>query len=613
MSSVRKHNKIPPAQSPSLPGYAIDANVCRNPACDNFGLSEADIQPAKYGYAYKNTKGALKHQCKRCKQTHDVYSNISVLEAFHRSLSNSIPYASCPNPDCKNHYVNLFEYYYGDHRDRLEKLYRVHQSDTRKQTFRAKCRSCNSVFRLSGPLRIHASKQRFWKREVTEILKAAVNHSGPSHVMDQMEVHGDFYYARLRTAANAILKYNNFHLTNLMKASCAPEHMQIYTDCIVCSIKMHRKDQRSFAMKIIVSTCYQDGRQLILAFHPLFDQEIPDDDVMENDDEQPLPEKRYQFLKHPLNREKGEPLPPIGVEGCLVGEFYAYLSHFLVLRKLLVRVPSLHFYMDGEASLYNAGLNAFADRIKAGSCDIVVRKMDKDNKGNQSKSPEELNRKFHRKLSEVKQAYRKAYPNSETPKLPALRRFALNAQMKQVNEAIEQNSVKNNNGELFPVPLSSIYTKATKRANSSGEAFWITNEVTNKYNKKVYFLWLTRKPELSNTEYELNLYLNGTIFYIDSVFNAFRNRSSLASRPRSTATGHKSYNFNPEMPSTLIGDFTINVAYWNFFQKYRKRKDETIAYSHGLVRKPETPDISTIFQTQYTFDNAIRMRKWLGI
>ncbi|MEL0586835.1 MAG: hypothetical protein AAES65_18385 [Candidatus Thiodiazotropha sp. (ex. Lucinoma kazani)] len=40
MSDVRKHVNIPPVESPSLPCLSIDANVCRNPACDNFGVSE---------------------------------------------------------------------------------------------------------------------------------------------------------------------------------------------------------------------------------------------------------------------------------------------------------------------------------------------------------------------------------------------------------------------------------------------------------------------------------------------------------------------------------------------------------------------------------------------
>ena len=65
-----------------------------------------------------------------------------------------------------------------------------------------------------------------------------------------------------------MLNYNNFHLIKLMRGAYAPEQLQIYTDCIVCSIKTHRKDERHQKMKIVVSSCVQNNRSLILAFHP---------------------------------------------------------------------------------------------------------------------------------------------------------------------------------------------------------------------------------------------------------------------------------------------------------------------------------------------------------
>lgn len=172
MDGVRKHAKIPPVKSPSLPGFSIDANVCRNPAFENFGVSEEDIQPAKYGYKYKITNGVLKHDCKRCNQTHLAYSNASVFEAFHRCLQDSIPYASCPNPECKNHFVNLFEHYHDDPRDKREKFYRINVSDDAKQYYQARCRSCDSTFPLSKPLRLHTSERRTWQKDMDTFANA---------------------------------------------------------------------------------------------------------------------------------------------------------------------------------------------------------------------------------------------------------------------------------------------------------------------------------------------------------------------------------------------------------------------------------------------------------
>jgi hypothetical protein len=611
MTGVRKHVKIPPAHSPSLPGYPIDANVCRNPACDNFGISEDDIRSAKHGYEYTVTDGVLKHKCKRCKQTHVAYSNISMLEAFHRCLMSSIPYVSCPDPECKNHYVNLFEYYHDDLRDKREKHYRVNVANDAKSYYQARCRSCDATFPLSKPLRLHTSKQRFWRKDLETFITAVVNNSGPSHIMNQMRVGPSRYYAQLKAAANALLNFNNYHLLNLLKPSRAPEQLRIYTDCIVISKKVDRDDQRHFKVKIIVSTCYRNGSLLVVAFHPLFDQRIIKNRTIQDDQEQPLGKRRFESLKHPMSKKEKDPLPHLKLGGHFMEDFYAYLSHFLVLRKLLARVPSLHLYMDGEASLYNAALNAFADRIKSGSCDIVVRKMDKEKKGSQNRDPKVLNKRANRIWTEAKRVYRKAHPDTKTPDHAELRRFSFNEEMQRVNKAIQESRTQKN-GELFPEPLSRIYTAATRNPNSKGKDFWVTNKLPNRYNTETKMLWLTRTAERSNTDYELDLYLNGSIFYVDNFFNALRYRSSITARPGSTATGHKNYNRNSELPLTLIRDFTINAAFWNFFLKFRSDRKETIAYAHGLVRKPGSPDIRKAFQNRYTFDNAKRISKWLG-
>ncbi len=253
MSRGQNPFPIPPAKSPSLPGFSIDVNCCRNPACDNFGVSASDIQHTKYGYKYTESDGLLKFKCKRCNQNRVAYSNLSVLNAFHRCLRNSIPYASCPNPDCKNHDVNLFEYYHDDLRDKREKYYRVNVEDDSRQYYQARCRNCDKSFPLSKPLRLHTDKRKTWQKDIEAFINAIVDGSGPSNVMNQMRIHADSYYSQLRAASNALLSYNNSKIINLMKGTYEPGQMRIYTDCIICSIKTYRKDERHQKMKIIVS------------------------------------------------------------------------------------------------------------------------------------------------------------------------------------------------------------------------------------------------------------------------------------------------------------------------------------------------------------------------
>ncbi len=612
MSDVQKNtHENSPVESSSLPNFSIDTNCCRNPACENFGVSEKDIPDRKHGYVYTEVDGKLKFKCNRCKQNREAYSNLSVLEAFHRSLQNSIPYASCPNPECKNHTVNLFEHYHGDLRDKHRKYYRINVEDDTKQRYQARCRSCSKSFPLSQPLRLHTRNRRTWQKDIETFINAVVDGLGPSNVMNQMRVHADLYYSQLRAASNALMNYNNLHLVNLMKKDYPHKPMRIYTDCIVCSIKTHRKDQRHLKMKIIVSSCHHNNRSLILAFHPLFDQNDIDDMVLITDQKLPLHQRRYDYLEHPFNRKDNDPLPLLGVGGYLMDEFYAYMGHFLVLRKLLTKVPLLHFYMDGEKALYNAALLSFSARIKSECCDVVVRKMEKEKSGSKARTSGVLDQRYQFLRNKAVQEYKKANPGSKTPNNQDLQRFLLAEEMKSVNQAIMEKKVGKNR-ELFPLPLSRIYTTAISQSKKAGNNFWVTHRLPNKYNAESRMLWLTRSMSRSNGDYELDLYLNGLIFYIDNVFSSFRDRSSMAARPRATATGHKSYNRNPELPVNLIKDFTINVAFWNFFLKFRSKKKETIAYVHGLVKKPESPKIKHIFKTRYTFTNAIRMSKWLG-
>lgn len=184
-------------------------------------------------------------------------------------------------------------------------------------------------------------------------------------------------------------------------------------------------------------------------------------------------------------------------------EFYAYFGHFLVLRKLLSQVSSLQCYMDGEASLYNAALTAFSDRIKSRSCDIVVRKMEKNKKGSQARTPEALDQRYQRARNKAKRAYQKAHPGSKIPDSHELRRFLLTEEMKRVIDTIEKKSTKKN-GELFPEPLSRIYKTAISRPNTTGKDFWVTHQLPDKYNADTRMLWLTRTAERTNTDHELN-------------------------------------------------------------------------------------------------------------
>ena len=64
-----------PVGSPSLKKFPIDVNVCRNPTCENVGVSINNVVDEELGYSFGSARGELKLQCRRCTSKVKVYSN----------------------------------------------------------------------------------------------------------------------------------------------------------------------------------------------------------------------------------------------------------------------------------------------------------------------------------------------------------------------------------------------------------------------------------------------------------------------------------------------------------------------------------------------------------
>ena len=68
--------------------------------------------------------------------------------------------------------------------------------------------------------------------------------------------------------------------------------------------------------------------------------------------------------------------PKLGLGGYFVRPTYGALAHFMTLRKMLSRIDRVIHYVDNESPLEMAPLTAFADRIKAGQCEVVAVGID---------------------------------------------------------------------------------------------------------------------------------------------------------------------------------------------------------------------------------------------
>ncbi len=599
MSEPFKSNAV---KSPSLRDYLIDVNVCRNPHCENFGLSEDDIKDKRYSYRYVNKGNAPTMKCNRCGQRGKIYSNLSVLEAFHACLPLTIPYASCPNDECTLRHDNAFEYSSSSLKQTIKKPYYVNKEDSKKGVCQARCRACKQTYNLSEPLRLHIGDRRYWLKDMETFINAIVDGQGPSNIMNQQQVCADRYYSQLKAAANSLGDYNKFNVAKLMKQKYLHNEMNVYTDCLVTSIKMFRRDQRIQLEKVIVSVAECNQRSLVLAYHPLFHAHQFDHAKLSEDVLLPLEEQRYAYLKHPFHET--DELPQLGLGGFLMEDFYAYMAHFLTLKKLLKQVRKVNFYMDGELALHSTATLAFADRIKDKRCDIFILKSDKKISMAQSA--------FNRSRKKAMDEYKKEFPNVKVSNdNQEIRRYLLDKERTRVNQAIKNTSIEKQ--LTIKKIMPSIFRNAIHKANSdAGKDYWITDELSNKNNPCTKILWITHDEKRMGTNKELTLLSNASLFYIDSFFNMIRARSATAQRPANTASGRRGLVKNVELPVVLIRNLTINVAFHNFFLKYRARNKNTVAYDHGLTTKKKPPLIKVAFNFKPDFKTAKRISEWLG-
>lgn len=369
-----------------------------------------------------------------------------MLEALHACLPLTIPYASCPNDECELRHYNVFEYSSSSLKQPIKKPYYINKADHKNKRYQARCRSCKQTYTLSEPLRLHTGSREDWLKEMEVFVNAIVDGQGASNVMNQQRVPADRYYSQLRASAASFGQYNKFNVAKLMKQKYPHEEMNIYTDSLVTSIKVFRKDKRVKLKKVIVSVAKYKNRSLVLAFHPLFHEYEFDDLKLSDDARLPLEEQRYAYLKHPFH--KGiDKLPLLGLDGYLMNDFYAYMAHFLVLRKLLKQVDKVNFHMDGEANLHITASLAFSDRIKNKSCDIIIIKSDK-----LETEKEKNNAKlgYRRSLRKAIDEYKRAFPEqNKVADWKDVRRYLLDIERNKVNQSIKDTSTVNGTAVMY--------------------------------------------------------------------------------------------------------------------------------------------------------------------
>lgn len=379
MEANASETRISPVELPEF-GLTVNAAMCRNPMCENFGVDMDVAIPARrkqasdgrYGFARRvdpagETVGAMK--CRLCGMSAHLPANASIRPVARHFLGLSLPFADCPNADCPNHGVNVFEHW-------VETGARGRRRYRRERENMVRCRSCGTTVGLGHALGARNSRQS--KSRWANVLDAVTLGLSVSTAYERDGIPFASYYAVLARIGARLGDYHAYRNARLLrKAAERRTPFRIYTDVIQVTLQGFGDVKRRHALlDVIVSVTEMDREYFVLAAHPFFlpEKRCPDEDRLREDGGRPVVERRWDCLQHPFRPvdpgmsadERLETLSTEGRGGYFVGSPYAQIAHFLVVRKMLSRQRVVHCYMDGAKELASSALIVFRDMVADG-------------------------------------------------------------------------------------------------------------------------------------------------------------------------------------------------------------------------------------------------------
>ena len=371
----------------------LDVNFCYNTMCGNFGLTAKQAKAEKAPYGVRKKGNALMLQCPECGLTRKLYNNEAIDHMFLYVLENHLLHDYCPNPECENYRVNLYENYPG-------RYYRgsgdIPTDPEKLKNFRytVRCKKCSSRFAIAPPWRLHKSKHSS-PMDIELYMKLVINGVGPSSMIDILDCQPGKYYRMLHNLAQGCNFLSAQQLMELQNKKFADKTgcIRLYSDIMNISVYLEIKKDRTEQLPFLVTvTDYRDSF-FVLAVTPMFmlgdiDEEFLNNESIEYESDQPHGHMLWGGapLDSTIKPDKRTfTYAPEGLGGCLVRSGHGAIAHFLVLRKMLSRIKRVVHYVDNEIVLQMGALTGFADMIKAGQCDVVTVSIEQAMKGEKAR------------------------------------------------------------------------------------------------------------------------------------------------------------------------------------------------------------------------------------
>ena len=605
-------NVYAPVYLPEL-GRSVSWCMCRNPPCENFGIpfNGGPPEPGRTAVSddrYRIDTRDHRIRCRSCGMSFTARSNAAIRPLVRHFLRLTLPFADCPNTNCANHGINVFEH--ATTRQRYRRRGRAKPRYRAESEYMVRCTECHARFVIGSALFLKNT------RRVGAFIEGILDKRSASDTMERLVMGAGSYYSHLQRISARLRDWVAYQSAKLMRARYRkwPKPLRAYTDTMRTSIRRPGEGERAKQIDLVSSVVAvkhdapdlsrKDRRShFVFAAHPCFlpDKHGPDDRELLSAIASPDPMGMWACLEYgfggPAKMEVDRAMRTLSDQsspGFFTNSPYSELAHFLVLGKLASRFPKVYLYMDGAVPLYTAALTAFASDIRAGRVEIALFQHEKDY------VPVKKRRAARRTGSASKKVRRRKLD----------RAWAL----------VESELDKRGRGELpFATGARTDHAAVAKEFKSAfkgaysetGEWAWLKGVVPKGSYRGPRVLWLTWHPTKRYKTEGRPLLRQATLQSVDSAFNSFRNRARGMARAAASPSSGRDYNQTYVHPDSVMAEFWMVLLDFNHTGRKRRRKPiRATAFELGEVSggAEEMTDIALNFRLGMT--HAGEVTRW---
>ena len=557
--------------------------------CPHFGLLEDEGASALCYLKRKKKDDDPRVFCRACGLSASLFSDASVRPAVRHFLRQSLPFAACPETDCPNRDVNVFEHWGAAYRG--------------ESAHKARCLKCGSRFALGVP----APPSAEMRKETRQVCREVALTRSVTDTLESMDgsLSAGAYYRRLRRGGEAMRDCHSYRNARLLRGSFAEWSgaLRLFTDVMQVSLRRGGVYARFQNMNVIVTVIRFEKEQtfFVLAAHPCFvglDFVESDARRLLDDECAPIRERRWHWTAHRHRLEpprKGRPLrdrrPGGGWGGLFIPSPYGELAHFLVVRKLVRRFPLVHLTMDASKSLWQSALTAFAGPIRENAVEVALFQHEKDDSDPAGKGRPPAYKADAEALAQAFEAVETAFEGR-------LRDLA-------------------SKDRAHPGQRAREFRKAFKGGYSKdGGWAWLEFPQGHPAYRNCRTLWLTRRPGQS-LEDSQGLLLHSPLGAVDSAIASMRRRVRSLGRPAFRARPGRSYAESYVVPAAVIHELWVYLLLRNYSLRQVTAQKIPPAKALGLLR-PHAIDkrrgrvIGAAVGFRLGAEHAERMTRWLA-